>query len=117
MSAKTDLEQAASEAVTVISQAANEAAKVVATAASEALKAQLLKNNDDHDILIELRTKLEGLKNDIRDLKDGTATQLADHERRLVELEKSKSSSAVTQAGIVALLGILATALIYHIVK
>ncbi len=41
----------------------------------------------DHDLLIELRTELRGLRIDFRDIKDGLANRLA-----IVEVEKMGKS-------------------------
>lgn len=46
----------------------------------------------DHDLLIELRTEMRGVRSDIRDLKDGTSTTLADHEKRLRDIEDTLKS-------------------------
>lgn len=43
---------------------------------------------NDHDILIELRTEMIGLRRDVNDIKDTTKTTLQDHETRLRLLEK-----------------------------
>ena len=42
----------------------------------------------DHDLIIRLDSKMDDLKQDIKDLKDGTTTQIQDHEARLRTLEK-----------------------------
>jgi len=76
----TDIESAAAEAVRVISAAAAEAARVVANAASEAVKVANVKGSEDHDLLIEMRTRLERLSEDIRELKDGTSKRIQDLE-------------------------------------
>lgn len=41
----------------------------------------------DHDLLVTMHEQIKGIKQDIKDLKDGTATQLSDHELRLRRLE------------------------------
>ncbi len=41
----------------------------------------------DHDLLITMHEQIKGIKADIRDLKDGTSTKLADHELRIRRLE------------------------------
>jgi phage host-nuclease inhibitor protein Gam len=117
LSAKTDLEQAASDAADVIARSASEAVKAIAEAASEALRATSVKNDNDHDILIEVRTKLEGLKKDIQDLKDGTSTQISDHETRIVNLEASRTKQIVITSIGTGLLSLLASLVTYHILK
>lgn len=37
----------------------------------------------DHDLLVELRTEMRGMRNDIKELKEGTTEKLADHEMRI----------------------------------
>ncbi len=102
---KDDINSAASEAVKVISEAAGQATKSIAAAALEATKLLALnaaeaakvtnsKGADDHDSITtligtvgnlntRLGEKFDELKADIKDLKDGTATKIADHETRI----------------------------------
>jgi len=44
----------------------------------------------DHDLLIELRTEMQNVRNDIKELKDGTAT-------RIQALEKDKADRRVVE--------------------
>ena len=44
----------------------------------------------DHDVLIELRTEMRGMRGDIKDLKDATADKTTDHEMRLRTLESQR---------------------------
>lgn len=114
---KIDIEHAASEAVRVIAKAAEEAAKVVANAAAESVKVVNVKTGDDHDLLIELKTRMEGLKTDIEGLKNGTSTQIADHETRINSLESSKTKQNAMMSIGIGLLSILVSIMIYHIAK
>lgn len=41
----------------------------------------------DHDLLIELRTEMRSLKEEIKKMNDGTAQTVADHETRIRRLE------------------------------
>ena len=71
--------QAASAATSAIAQAAEDAARVVANAASEAaikVSVQNTSSKADHDTLIRIETRMEGIKTDIKDLKDGTAKRI-----------------------------------------
>jgi len=117
LSAKTDLDQAATNAVNVISQAALEATKVIAAAAAEATRIRETSVSSDHDILIELRTQMIGIKADIKELKDGTAVQIGDHEHRLTNLEESRTKQTVLVSLGVGLLTLLTSLLTYHIMK
>jgi hypothetical protein len=42
---------------------------------------------NDHDLLVTMHEQIKGIKNDIKDLKDGTSIKLGDHETRLRRLE------------------------------
>lgn len=42
----------------------------------------------DHDTLIRVEALMNGLVSDVKDLKDGTAARLIEHETRLRSLEK-----------------------------
>jgi hypothetical protein len=73
------ISSAASEAVKAIASAAGEARSVLANNAAEAAKVLAVKNldgNSDHDLLVELKTKMDDLKEDIRDLKDNTSIRI-----------------------------------------
>lgn len=43
----------------------------------------------DHDLIIRLGEKIDGLKEDIKELKDGMTTKTEDHEKRIKSLEIS----------------------------
>lgn len=69
----------------------------------------------DHDILIELKTRMEDIRRDIQDLKDGTSVKISDHEKRIGLLEKSNITTKVA-VGIYLAVGVfLAGLLVYHI--
>jgi hypothetical protein len=90
----------------------------------------------DHDLLIELRTEMQNVRNDIKELKDGTATRIQslekdkadrhivdglqrtvneDHEVRIRTLESSKGNyftAMLIYTGVgVAMIGLI----IYHL--
>jgi len=109
------ISQAADLAASRIANAAELATKTLATAAEEALKVTNTKGSDDHDLLIELRTRMEGIKQDVNEIKTGTSTQIDDHERRLFQLERSKTKTDTMISIGIVLLGILASLIIYHI--
>jgi len=62
---------AAREAVQLIASDAREATKLLASNAADAVKVTNIKGSDDHDLLIELRTNMNGLRDDIKTLKNG----------------------------------------------
>jgi len=104
---KMEIEQASANAVKIIADAAGEAsrllasmasdaAKVVANAASEAVKVSNIKGADDHDLLIKLETKMDSLKEDIKDIKDGTSRHISDHEQRIQIIEGKVSKFLIT---------------------
>jgi hypothetical protein len=135
------IEQAANEAVRVIAQAAEAAARVVANAAAESVKVANIKSADDHDLLIELKTKLDGLKADIKDIKDGTSRRIdnmetekldakdsyfnlykdgvdkhvSEQEVRLTVLELSKTRQNVMMSIGIGILTILVSLIVFHI--
>jgi len=45
-------------------------------------------STNDHDVLIELRTEMRGMRNDIKILSDTLSKSVNDHETRLRGLEK-----------------------------
>jgi hypothetical protein len=112
---RNKVESAASQALKTIATAATEATKVVASAASEAAKVINAKGAIDHDLLIELKTRMESLKDDIRDLKDGTTAKIADHETRIFSLESSKSKQNTLLTIGIALLALVTSMLIWHL--
>lgn len=42
----------------------------------------------DHDTLIRLETKVDSVLESVKEIKDGTAAQLANHEQRINDMEK-----------------------------
>ena len=123
------IEQAAADAVRIITQAADAAAnrlalaadnaiKVVAAAAAETQKVNSIADSNDHDLLIELRAKMDRLSEDIRELKSGNNMMLTSHGRRIGDLETWKASCigetggrknlwGLILAGVMALIAIL----------
>jgi hypothetical protein len=81
---KEDIKTAASSAVEVIADAASRAAKVVAEAAAVSVKVLHEKNADDHDLLIELKTGMAFIRDDIKELTSGITFKIS-------ELEKGKA--------------------------
>ena len=115
INSKNKVESAAGEALRVIATAATEATRVVAHAAAEAVKVLDAKGAIDHDLLIELKTRMEALKDDIKDLKDGTNVRIEDHEVRITSLENARTRTTILVSLGVGLLIIIATMLIYHL--
>lgn len=115
LKAKEDIRMAAAEAVKVIAKAANEASQVVAKAAQVSVGVLDLKSAVDHDLLIELKTRMDGLKDDIKDLKDGTSMQIQDHEKRIFDLETSKSKQGVFITIGIVIIGFLISMVVTHL--
>lgn len=65
------------------------------------------KNMSDHDLLITMHEQIRGLKDDIKEIKDGTSLTLADHETRLRKSENSITRIMTWGSAGVLLLGIL----------
>ena len=105
--AKEDIRIAAGDAVKTIATAAENAAKTIAQAAAEALKVANVKSSDDHDLIIKLDTKMDGLKEDIKALNDGTSAKISDHELRIKALEISITKVFTFGAVALIILGIV----------
>jgi len=114
--AKDELAKAAKNALNTIANAAEQATKVLSNAAAEAIKLTKNKNDSDHDTLIEIRTEVRGLKEDIADIKSGTSSQLGNHEIRLVSLEVSKTRQQTTMSIGIGILTLLVSLIVYHII-
>ena len=112
---KEDIRTAAASAVEVIARAAADAGRVVSDAAAVAVGVLNTKGAGDHDLLIELKTKMEGLKDDIRDIKNGTSARIAEHETRLCSLEASKSKQSLFITLGISIVLILTSLLVYHL--
>lgn len=54
---------------------------------------ELMEYKTDHDLLIELRVLMLEARREIREVKDGTAKQLADHETRIRSLEDTRKAN------------------------
>jgi hypothetical protein len=111
-----DIGIAAANAVAVVATAAKEAARTVADAAAQALKVTSATNGNDHDLIVELKTKIEGIRDDIKDLKDGTTEKIADHEIRLTNLETEKTKTTVLLSIGIGILTLLVSLLVWHLV-
>lgn len=44
-------------------------------------------NMTDHDLLVTLHEQVKGVREDLKEMKDGIALQLTDHELRIRRLE------------------------------
>ena len=108
---------AAEKATNAIASAALDATKLLSINAQEATKVALEKNCSDHDLLIELKTKMDSLKDDIKDLKDGTTIKIEDHETRIGKLESTNTFLRTMLTVGIGILATLSGLLIYHIAK
>jgi hypothetical protein len=70
---------------------------------------------NDHDLLVTMHEQLKGVKADVRDIKDGTSRQLADHEHRIKMLEIARSNQKISMAIYISIGAFLVGLLIYHI--
>lgn len=77
---------------------------------------------DDHDILVVVVTKLDSLKDDVKEIKDGTQKKIDDHDKRIESLEKGRDKNwtyikfGLWLGGIIfAMLVVLLTMMIYHL--
>lgn len=53
---------------------------------------------NDHDLLIELRTEMRGMRLDVKNLNETTTIRVGDHETRLRLLEKTVETAVASQA-------------------
>jgi hypothetical protein len=116
----TDMEQiekAAAEAVRVIAASAENASHVIAMAAAEALKVANVQSSNDHDLLIKLGEKMEGLKSDIKDIKNDSACKIADHEIRVKKIENRMSALWIMVGIYTAVGATMIGLLLFHISK
>jgi ABC-type transport system involved in Fe-S cluster assembly fused permease/ATPase subunit len=82
---KQELRQASEDAVRLIADAASLAAKVVLEAAAVAVKVVNAKDAEDHDLLIELKTIMDYVRSDIRDLTNGLSSKISELEKNKVD--------------------------------
>jgi len=113
ISPKKEIANAVEVAKRAIANAAVEAAKVIANAAAEATKVANVSSSLDHDLLITLASKMDALKDDIKDLKDWTSIKIENHERRLWKLETSSTKTTVMLSIGIGLISILVGLVIY----
>lgn len=89
--ASKTIANAAESATKLLATAAESATKLLASNASEALKVSNASNSGDHDILVVLKSKMEDLKVDIKDLKDNTAKRVDLLETNKLNIQDSYS--------------------------
>lgn len=63
----------------------------------------------DHDLLIQLGEQIKQVRTDIKDLSDGTASKVSDHESRIRRIEMWGFMAIGALAFIELILGYLAT--------
>lgn len=63
--------------------------------------------SNDHDLLIELKTKLDALIQSVNDIKTGVSVQLDDHEKRLRRLETNVTRILTYGSAAMVVLGLL----------
>lgn len=124
LTAKSLIAQEAEAGLQVVNRAAAEQVKVIANAVAEALKTSGTQGSGDHDLVIKLGEKMDGIKEDIKELKDGTSLKIAklelDVAAQLVMinmLKESKKTTAVLLTIGSTLLGILLWMVAYHVTK
>lgn len=115
MSIKTDT----ADAVKIIAVAAAEASKTIANAAAEALKVRKEENGGDHDLIIQINTKLGQIQEDVTLLKNqdkqnvtqeqhqAVCTKADDHEVRIRSNETNITKIMTYGTAGVILLGII----------
>ena len=71
----------------------------------------------DHDLLVRLDQKVTDLKTDVKEIKDGTAAAIADHEIRLKKLENQHSRYSLTLSIYTGIGSTMIGLIIYYILK
>jgi len=73
-----------------------------------------METQTDHDHIITLLSEVKGIRNDIKDIKDGVKDSITDHESRIRILEKKQwlwsGAAGIVSAGI----ALIAQYLIQH---
>ncbi len=90
--ASQTIANAAEAATKLLASSAESATKLLASNASDALKISSQRDDADHDILVVLKSKMEDLKNDIRDLKDNTSKRVDALEHEKLSVSESYAS-------------------------
>jgi hypothetical protein len=83
----SEIEQATNDAVKLIAKAAEDAAKVISSTAFEVV--QNNRGGNDHDLIVELRVRMEDLKLAIKDLTDGTSKRIESLECNKLNIKDS----------------------------
>ena len=87
------ISDAAAKATTTIADAALAATKLLAVQTAEATKITSIKGADDHDFLLsfssEVKVKLDTIRDDIKDLSDGTAARITTLENEKLNIRDS----------------------------
>lgn len=143
MTDEIKMKNAEGDAIRMIAEASREAAHVIANAAAEALKVKERADSSNEVAIARLDTKVDGIRNDIQELKSGTAGRIDALEKekndkddsyivlfkasvdknfldiytRLVALETSKIRQNTTMGIGIALLSLLVGLLSFHIAK
>lgn len=66
----------------------------------------LAEYQNDHDLLVELKTEMRGLRDDFRDMKDGVKENVSDHEDRIRSLEKTQTQVITWGSAGIVILGV-----------
>lgn len=83
--------EAAQSAVKAVTEAAQSASILVIHNAEETAKTLGAQRGTDHDAIVRISEKIDSLKEDVRDLKDGTAKRIDNLERDKQNLKDSYS--------------------------
>lgn len=70
---------------------------------------------NDHDALITLIAEVRQIREDIKDLKDGTSDRISDHEKRIQNIERTTTRRNVQMTIYISIGATLAGLMIYHI--
>ena len=98
-----------------LAETAQTAMKVITDATAVALKVNNNQNSNDHDSIVKVLTLLEVVDKTLTEIKVGTSKQIDDHEKRIFNIEKSKSTQTILISIGIALLSLSSGVIIYHI--
>lgn len=77
-------------------------------------------NQNDHDLLIELKTEMKNIKDVLTDIKNTTFTIQSDHESRIRTLEKSQDillGKIIGASAIISIIIVIIGSIIQGIIK
>lgn len=88
-SAAKAIADAAQSAVKAMAEAASSASTLVAHNAEESARSLAVQRSSDHDAIVRISEKIDSLKADVKDLKDGTTKRIENLECEKLNIKES----------------------------